>query len=42
MREFLEAVSETLPFPWIIGLAFAGGLLVTGFCFAMSFFLNRK
>lgn len=42
MREFLEAVSETLPFSWIVGLSLAGGLLVTAFCFAVSFLLNRK
>lgn len=42
MREFLEAVSETLPFWAIACLPVVGGLLVTGFCFAMSFLLRRK
>ena len=42
MRELLDEIVEFLPVSLIPYLIFGGGLLVTAFCFAAAYLLNRK
>ena len=42
MREFLESVWAALPVSLVPYIILGGGVLLTAFCFALAYLLNRK